>query len=476
MCKTETEGQGAAPAIGGNMRDILASIAALMISISLLLLGNGLQGTLIGIRAQIEGFSTAMTGFLMSGYFIGHILGALYVPRMVGFVGHIRVFAGLASLASAAALLHIVWIEPYFWAFLRGLTGACLAGLYLVTESWLNGRADNSNRGKIFSTYMVINLASVGLGQQLMNLADPAGFHLFVLGSVLFSLAVIPVALMRAPTPPIAETVRMKIKTLLKTSPVGTTGAFIGGLTNGAFWGMGPVYAYQSGLTTAQIAAFMSAVVFGGMALQWPLGFLSDRTDRRNVIALIAGGIAATGLVMALTGSGVIWLLMMAAFFFGGFLLTLGALCTAHINDHVAQDEFVPASGTILLVVGLGAVAGPYLAALLMQALGAAALFYAISLLTAALLVYVLYARSIRTAPEKSGEFVPASGAMGGVVSLIDPRRTYKNVRDKTRAARKKAARAVKSAAVKTARKTVKRKKKKNPAPTDEKTNPESSK
>lgn len=442
------------------MRDIIGSIAALMAGIAFLLLGNGLQGTLIGVRAQIEGFSTSMTGFLMSGYFIGHILGALYVPRLVGIAGHIRVFSALASLASAAALLHIVWIDPYFWALLRGITGACLAGLYLVTESWLNGRADNQNRGKLFSLYMVINLASVGLGQQLMNLADPAGFHLFVLGSVLFSVAVIPVALTRAPAPELKETLRMKIKTLWAISPVGTTGAFTAGLTNGAFWGMGPVFAYQSGLTTAQLAGFMSAVVFGGMALQWPLGWLSDRTDRRNVIALIAAGLAATGVVMGMTGAAALWLLLLAAFLFGGFLLTLGALCNAHINDHVDAKDFVPASGTILLVSGLGAVAGPYLAALVMEAFGTAALFYGIAALTSLLLLYVLYARSVRDAPERTEDFVPASAAItAGFISRIDPR--YRVIKEKTRAAGKKAAKAIKSAAVKTARKTVKRKVKK---------------
>lgn len=290
-----------------------------------------------------------------------------------------------------------------------------------MTESWLNGRADNKNRGKLFSLYMVINLASVGLGQQLMNLADPAGFHLFVLGSVLFSVAVIPVALTRAPAPELQETLRMKIGTLWKISPVGITGAFTAGLTNGAFWGMGPVFAYQTGLTTAQLAGFMSAVVFGGMALQYPLGWLSDRTDRRNVIALIAAGLAATGCVMGMTGAAVLWLLLIAAFLFGGFLLTLGALCNAHINDHVAAKDFVQVSGTILLVSGLGAVAGPYLAALVMESFGTSALFYGIAALTSLLLIYVLYARTIRAAPKRTEDFVPSSTAMtAGFISRID--------------------------------------------------------
>ncbi|HIF25642.1 MAG TPA: hypothetical protein EYQ41_05690 [Micavibrio sp.] len=183
-----------------DMREFAFNVSALLVSISLLLLGNGLAMTLLGVRAQMEGFSTVITGFLMSAYFIGYIFGALAVPKMVAAVGHVRVFAALASITSVSAIMHVVWVDPFFWAALRVLTGFCLVGLYMVTESWLNEQSSNENRGQVFSAYMIINLGSVAMGQQLLQVADPAGIGLFVISTVLFSLAVVPLSLVQSAT------------------------------------------------------------------------------------------------------------------------------------------------------------------------------------------------------------------------------------------------------------------------------------
>lgn len=387
------------------MRDFAVNVAALLVSISLLLLGNGLTMTLLGVRAQMEGFSTVITGFLMSAYFIGYIFGALSVPKMVTAVGHVRVFAALASITSVSAILHVVWIDPYFWAILRILTGFCLVGLYLVTESWLNEQSSNENRGQVFSAYMIINLGSVAMGQQLLQLADPAGIGLFVIGTVLFSLAVVPLSLVPARAPQPIPGVRMKIRSLYKISPVGTVGAFCSGLVNGAFWGMAPVYLFQSAFTTSQIANVMMAAVLGGMFMQWPLGRFSDKTDRRNIIMLTCVGFIGASLLIANTDVNSIVMFFIAIALLGGFMMPLGALCNAHANDHLEQSDFVQASGTILMVSGIGAIIGPYAASILMQIGGETMLFIFCAIVAAVLLLFTACRRFVSEAPDKTRPF-----------------------------------------------------------------------
>ncbi len=387
------------------MKDLVVNISALLISISLLLLGNGLQMTLLGVRAQMEDFSTVTTGFLTSAYFIGYMIGALTIPRLVQIVGHIRVFVALASISSVSTILHVVWIDPVIWAILRIVTGFCLVGLYLVTESWLNQQATNQNRGQVFSAYMVINLASVGLGQQLLQVADPAGFGLFVLSTILFSLAVVPIALAPARTPVTLPSARMKIKSLYKVSPVGTVGAFIAGLNSGAFWGMAAVYLYSTGFATSQIANFMTFFVLGGMLMQWPLGKLSDKTDRRHVIMLSCAGIAVASQFVAHADIENLIVFYTSIIFFGGFFMSLNSLCTAHTNDFLKPEDFVQASGTMLLLFGIGAIIGPYLASVVMEILGTQALFLFCTATSSTLLLYTLVRRFVREAPETTMPF-----------------------------------------------------------------------
>jgi MFS family permease len=400
------------------MRVIIINAGALFLSISLLLVANGLQMTLLGLRAQIEGFSTVITGFMMSAYFVGYILGALTVPNLVEKVGHIRVFVALASLTSAAAILHAFWIDPYIWTFLRIVSGYCLVGLYLVTESWLNEQSNNDNRGQVFSFYMIINLASVAIGQKLLIISDPNGVGLFIISTVLFSLAVVPIALMNSTTPISIPNERMRIKKLYALSPVGVTGAFLSGLINGAFWGMASVYAFSNEYDTARLANFMMVVVIGGMILQWPLGKLSDKTDRRYVIILTCFGLIISSLIMVTEISNNITYSYGAAFFLGGFLLTTNSLCTAHANDHIHRKDFVQASGTLLLLFGFGAMLGPYIASLLMQTLNETALFIFIASIALLFLIYTTIRCIQKSAPETSRKFRPLPFATQRLVRL----------------------------------------------------------
>jgi MFS family permease len=343
---------------------------ALLIGIAVLMLGHGLQGTLVGVRAGLEGFPPAATGVVMSGYYVGLLLGSFSAPRLVAQVGHVRVFAALLALASTAALFHALYVAPVAWFAVRLLTGYCFAGVFIVAESWLNGAASNQNRGGLLSLYMVIQLAALALGQFLMNLGSPSGFPLFALASVLISVASVPMLLTRSPAPAIPKASGVGLRELFRVSPLGVVGIVGVGFSNSALYGMGPVYAQAQGLSVAAISTFMASIVAGGMLLQWPMGRLSDRFDRRHVIAavtLLAGVAAFASLPFGQLPPG--WLLLQFAVI-GGLSLPMYAICAAHTNDFLAPEQMVGASGALLLAYGLGAALGPTGAATVMQGVG----------------------------------------------------------------------------------------------------------
>jgi MFS family permease len=265
------------------MRAIL-SCWALLLGLGLLMLGTGLQGTLLGLRASLEGFPTTITGIVMSGYFAGFMLGALVVPPLVRNVGHVRVFAALASLASALVLLHSVFIFALTWFALRVLSGMCMAGLVLITESWLNDIATNRTRGQLLSVYIVVMMGGMGLGQLLLILADLRGFELFVLVSVLISCALVPMLLNAGRTPEFSAPAPISTRALYRASPLGIIGSFSTGIAQGSLFGMGAVFGNLIGLSVTEVSLFMTVFALGAVALQWPIGWLSDRFDRRKVI------------------------------------------------------------------------------------------------------------------------------------------------------------------------------------------------
>lgn len=383
---------------------------ALLLGVAVMVLGHGLQNTLLGLRATLEGFPTSITGLVMSGYSVGFLASAVFTPKLVANVGHVRVFAAFTAIASCSILIHSVLIEPVSWFVLRFVTGVCISGSYVICESWLNKAATNENRGSLLSVYMVVQLTAWACGQLLLNLADPRGAGLFILVSVLISLAVVPMLLSASPAPAIAPARRFGLLKLFKTTPLGFIGMLGVGLSHGAFFALGAVFAGAIGQGITAISFFMALVLVGGVLLQWPIGRLSDWLDRRKVLAgttLLAG--LATGSLLLL-GTADFRVVTGAFFVYGGMCLPMYALCIAHTNDYLDTDDMVAASGTLVLLVGLGMVAGPPLAAIAMDLVGPSGFVLFLTLVHLGLGGFALYRMTRRRSvpPEAQGQHVYA--------------------------------------------------------------------
>jgi MFS family permease len=375
------------------VRLTVAPVAALLVSVGLLVLGNGLLGTLLVVRAGNENFAGETIGFMMSAYFAGYALGSVLLSHVILSAGHIRAFAGFASIASVTALLHLIFIDPPVWMLLRAVTGFAYAGLILVAESWLNAHAVAATRGRLLSLYGVVTMGVWALGQGLLNLSSPDGIVLFLVVSILISLALTPITLLPGRPPAIPPQQRLSLYRLLTLSPLGTLGAFLSGLALSAFWGVGPNFAQENGLDTAGISIFMASVLAGALVLQWPLGWLSDHAPRRLVIAGAAlAAAAAAGFVRA--GGASLPVLLALGFLFGGFGIPLYTLCVAHANDRLQPSEMLSAARGLLLLNGLGAAIGPFMASLFMSRHGPSGLFAYAGVLLAVLATVALLRRA----------------------------------------------------------------------------------
>lgn len=405
-----------------SLRMTLVGIAALLIGAGALNLGMGLQASLLGVRAGLENFPTLLIGMIMSSYYAGFVLGSIYAPRVVAQVGHIRAFSAFASLASAAALCHAVFVDPYSWLLFRALTGFCFAALCLVTESWLNARADNLNRGTVLSVYFVLILTCTALGQGFLMMAPPSGYDLFVFVSVIISVALVPIALTSTPTPELSAPERMPLARLYALSPVGAAGCFASGAIAGAYWGLGAVFAQGQGLQADAIAIFMMLLVGGGVLTQWPLGRLSDLMDRRIVIAGLALAIFVLGGAVALDMVPRGFLYATAALM-GGLVLPLYGIALAHTNDHLDAEDFVPAGATLLVLYGIGAAVGPLLGTVAMDVMGPNGLFLHLAVAAGVLGLFALYRTTQRAAvdTDEMADFVPVASTTAAAFEL-DPR------------------------------------------------------
>ncbi len=396
----------------------VTSAWALFVGLGMLMLGNGLQNSLLGIRAGAEAFTTESTGLIMACYYVGLLAGAFVTPKIVGKVGHVRVFAALASTASTAALLHAVFVDPWTWGAMRAVTGFCYAGLYIVAESWLNDRATNETRGTLLSVYMVVLLSGLAASQFLLNLADPNSFVLFVLASVLVSMALVPISVSVAPTPDFTAPEPVGLRALYRTSPLGFVGAMGTGMANAALYAMAAVYGGAVGLSVPQIAVFVSANILGGLAFQWPIGRLSDKLDRRRVLTAVtfAAALAALAAGLAARAEPLALYAMM-----GGMSLPMYSLCIAHTNDYLTPKQMVAASGTLMMVGGAGAIFGPIGVSLLMAQVGPDGFFICIGAVHAAIGVFALY-RMVRRAPlplEEQGASVPVSSTVSAPTATL---------------------------------------------------------
>lgn len=403
------------------MRSALAPVSALLLSVAFLLMGNGLQSTLLPLRADFEVFTKFEIGVLGSAYYLGFAAGCLYGAHVIRRVGHIRTFTAVVAVASAVALAHALVLNPYAWWLLRALTGFCVAVLFMVIESWLNERATNENRGLVFSVYAMINLTVISLGQLMLTLDDPGDFPLFSIASILVSLAAVPVAMTKSQAPAPVATVRIRFRYLYGLSPVGFIGCLSVGMANGALWGLGPVFARTFGESTTLVALFMSVVVVSGALGQWPLGRLSDRLDRRRVIALGCGCAALAGLGLLLLPRLWDWSLLPLAAAYGFFALPVYALSVANMNDFVAPDGFVEASSGLLLVFATGAATGPVLASLIIWLSDEASLFGFTACVHLAMAAFALYRRRRRErAPEAERAVFAEAQVAAQTLSPID--------------------------------------------------------
>ena len=391
------------------MIQVLTSAWALLFGMFLLMLGNGMQGTLLGIRGDIEGFDTLEMSIVMSAYFVGFLGGSRLAPLMIQRVGHVRVFSALASAISAVMILYPTFPNIAMWTLGRVLIGFCFSAVYVTAESWLNNAADNSNRGQALSLYMIVQTLGIVTAQALLLAADPGGFVLFVIPSVLVSLAITPILLSISPTPAFATTKPMSLRALMKVSPLGCVGMFILGGIFSAQFGMSSVYGAEAGLSVPQISTFVATFFIGAVFLQYPIGWISDRMDRR-ILIIIVSAIGGLGCVLGMLQGEIFVMLLVAAFIIGGMANPLYSLLIAHTNDFLEHDDMAAASGGLLFINGLGAVLGPMITGWMMgTSLGPAGFYLFTGILFAVMVVYACYRATVRSAlsPEDTGSYVP---------------------------------------------------------------------
>lgn len=369
------------------MIEVIKSAWALMAGMFLLMVGNGLQGSLIGIRGSIEEFSTTELSIITSAYFIGFLFGSRMAPEMIRRVGHVRVFAALGSFISAVLILYPTITEPWAWILLRVIFGFSFSGVYVTAESWLNNTATNETRGKTLSLYIIVQMSGIVASQALLNVADPAGFVLFVIPSVLVSLSFAPILLSATPTPAFEATKAMSLGQLYNVSPTGIVGMFLLGFIFSAQFGMASIYGAEAGFTVGQIGLFFSTIFMGGLLLQYPFGWFSDRMDRRWLIFIAAVGGTAAGFLGWVAGSNYT-LILISGFLMGGVSNPLYALLIAYTNDYLETDDMAAASGGLLFINGLGAIAGPIITGWMMTVIGPGGFW---AFLMASMLVMALY-------------------------------------------------------------------------------------
>ncbi len=401
----------------------LRPIASLLLGVALLLAGNGLQFTLLPLRGTAEGFSALALGLIGSAYYLGFAIGCLLGPFTILRAGHIRAFAALVALAVVVGLAYPLATTTIAWTAFRLVNGFCIAGFYLVIESWLNDRATNETRGLVMSAYVIVNFLAFTGGQLLVTLYPVKEDGNFMVAAMLASLAIVPVALTRSAQPAPITIVSFHPVQLYRAAPVGLVASMMVGVANGAFWGLAPLAVAGAGLGVGRVALFMGAATLAGAITQWPVGRLSDRVDRRLVLlALLCGAAVVGALLWALAASGL--LLLVFGLLFGALALPCYSLAAAHAYDKTPPSETVPTAATILLANAIGSVAGPLMGALAMAMLGPRALFLFTACAQALLAAYVFYRTTVQaslTEPEKTIFDLASTAPVGAMVTSETP-------------------------------------------------------
>ena len=396
------------------LRQQLRAVSSLLTTMTLIGLCVGMTSTLLSLRATIEDFSTITTGVIMSAYFIGYLFGTTRAPKDIRRVGFIRAFGGLAALASATILVQSLWVDPVVWFITRFISGFAISAMYVIAESWLNTMADNKNRGAMLSVYLVLIYAGLIVGQLILGFADPATFVPFVIIALLINLSLIPILASISAEPNSSSPKKVPISFLLQQAPLGIATAFTIQACYAMFYGIGPVYATYIGLSVAQVTLFMAAFIFGGLLFQTPVGLLSDRVDRRLVLASIAGLGSITALILSQLDGTTPYLIFFFMALLGGCLLPVYSLAMAHTSDYLETDQMLGATGSIIKVGGVGAILGAPSVAMLMQ-FGAVEFFFVLmAASTSVICIYAIYRttrrpKAVDQAPSALTNIAPAT-------------------------------------------------------------------
>lgn len=403
-------------------------VSPLLAAVALVVIGVGLLFSVMGIRAHLSAFSSLTLGLVMSAYYVGFLLGSYACPLLIRRIGHIRAFAALASLASTMPIWHAIWVNPWFWGGLRLLTGILVIGMYVVIESWLNSATPSKHRGKVFGAYMIVCSVAGAVGQWLILVGDKSSFIPFALVAIVFSFAVLPIAMSPQDEPDVEAAPRFRLRRLFQVSPLGLAGVTAAGVLNGAFFGMGAAFAQGAGLSDQNVASFMGATLLGGALFQWPVGHYSDKHDRRLVLfwVCLVGAVLAVVAYFAtsmMRESLIEEALIVLGVLLGGMIFTVYGLSVAYVNDLVPKEEVVETSTGLLLMYGAGAVLGPFLAGLVMTATENASFMLFLAGVMAMVAMAVLHRLS---AAQDAAEVAKADYALSGQgspsVIKLDPR------------------------------------------------------
>ena len=404
------------------MYTLLKTTWALFFGIAMIMLANGLQGSLIGIRASLEGYSSFAAGIIMTGYYSGFLAGAYFAPKRIKNVGHVRMFAAFASIASISILLHSLHVSFLGWFIMRFITGFCFVGMYTVAESWVNDLSDNKHRGQALSIYMIVSMSGSAFGQLFLNISSPETASLFMLVSILISISLVPILIVVSKQPDFSVTEFLSIKQLYKASPLGVVAAIIVGAAHGTLWGIGSIYGLKSGLSIEQVSIFMFTFVIGGALNQYLIGYLSDIYDRR-VIILIVSFLAALFAVFAVIFNYSFIYLLVFTFIFGGLTVPLYSLAIAHTNDFLTKSEMVAASSGLLMVGGVGLTIGPVIGGIAIDLIGANGFWIYLFVIHSSIGLFTIYRMSIRDSVplEDQGSTVLVGSRASPVVMELYP-------------------------------------------------------
>ena len=406
----------------------LIAVASLLVGSAFLVMAGSMHGLLLAIHGTVAGFTTTELGLLGTGWASGFVAGCVLIPHTVRRVGHIRAYGALASVAAITILLNLLIISPLAWILLRAVSGFTYAGASMIVESWLNERAGRDNRGKIFSIYQMVSFAASTTGQLLLAINVPGTYFYFVLGAIFYCLAILPTALSTAATPQPLKTTRFDIKRLYTLSPVAAVVCFLIGLSNGAFGTLGPVYAQRIGLPISQVAMLTAGALLGGALIQFPLGWLSDRMDRRRVLVAVGIGAVAIGAAIVSLRPRDAVLITSLIVVYGAMIYPMYALTVAHANDFAGPDEFVKTASGLLLLYGFGTMIGPAAAAYAMQHWIPEALFAFTLAVHAMVVAYTLFRMTRRTPPKpdtrETFQGLPLPKTVTPESAVLDPRAT----------------------------------------------------